>query len=187
MYVGLLLSSGHITWELRCACLNTLSSQIWVAEEEIPWNLIHGKQKASVKIHTLRLHYACLSYIISLSLFFSFPELLKKNNNLFIWVFVAAQGLSLVKVSRGYSLDAVRGFSSWSTGLVAPRHIGSSQTTACTRVSCIGRRTLNYWTTREAPHLVLIKGEAANFEWTWTFYPVLTSLYFFQIKLQNFS
>lgn len=63
-----------------------------------------------MKIHTLRLHYACLSYIISLSLFFffPFPELfLKKKIFFFIWVFVAAQGLSLVKVGRGYSLDAV--------------------------------------------------------------------------------
>ena len=60
-----------------------------------------------MKIHTLRLHYACLSYIISLSFFFffQFPELFKKIYNLFLWVFVAAQGLSLVKVSRGDSLD----------------------------------------------------------------------------------
>ena len=36
-------------------------------------------------------------------------------------------------------------------GLVAPRHVGSSQTRARTRVPCIGRRILNHCTTREAP------------------------------------
>ena len=35
------------------------------------------------------------------------------------------------------------------TGLVAPRHVGSSQTRAQTRVPRIGRRILNHCTTRE--------------------------------------
>ena len=34
-------------------------------------------------------------------------------------------------------------------GLVAPRHVGSSQTRAWTRVPCIGRWILNHWATRE--------------------------------------
>ena len=38
----------------------------------------------------------------------------------------------------------------WLTGLVAPRHVGSSQTRARTRVPCIGRRILNHCATREA-------------------------------------
>ena len=38
----------------------------------------------------------------------------------------------------------------WLTGLVAPRHVGSSQTRARTRVSCIGRQILNHCATREA-------------------------------------
>ena len=38
----------------------------------------------------------------------------------------------------------------WCTGLVAPRHVGSSRTRAQTRVPCIGRRILNHCTTREA-------------------------------------
>ena len=38
----------------------------------------------------------------------------------------------------------------WLTGLVAPRHVGSSQTRAQTRVPCISRQILNYCTTREA-------------------------------------
>ena len=39
----------------------------------------------------------------------------------------------------------------WLTGLVVPRHVGSSQTRAGTRVPCIGRQTLNHCATREAP------------------------------------
>ena len=38
----------------------------------------------------------------------------------------------------------------WLTGPVAPRHVGSSQTRARTRVPCIGRQTLNHCATREA-------------------------------------
>ena len=38
----------------------------------------------------------------------------------------------------------------WRTGLVAPRHVGSSWTRARTRVPCIGRRILNHCATREA-------------------------------------
>ena len=41
----------------------------------------------------------------------------------------------------------------WLTGLVAPRHVGSSQTRARTRIPCIGRQTLNHCATREAPYL----------------------------------
>ena len=39
----------------------------------------------------------------------------------------------------------------WLTGLVAPWHVGSSQTRARTRVPCIGRQILNHCATREAP------------------------------------
>ena len=38
----------------------------------------------------------------------------------------------------------------WLTGLVAPQHVGSSQTRAQTHVPCIGRQILNHCTTREA-------------------------------------
>ena len=44
----------------------------------------------------------------------------------------------------------------WLTGLVAPRHVGSSQTRARTRVPCISRQILNHCATREALHLFLI-------------------------------
>ncbi|KAJ8781153.1 hypothetical protein J1605_011137 [Eschrichtius robustus] len=39
------------------------------------------------------------------------------------------------------------------TGLVAPRHVGSSQTRARTCVPCVGRQILNHYATREAPSL----------------------------------
>ena len=38
----------------------------------------------------------------------------------------------------------------WRTGLVAPRHVGSSRTRARTHVPCIGRRILNHCATRKA-------------------------------------
>ena len=41
----------------------------------------------------------------------------------------------------------------WLTGPAAPRHVGSSQTRARTRVLCIGRQTPNHCATREARHL----------------------------------
>ena len=44
----------------------------------------------------------------------------------------------------------------WPTGPVAPRHAGSSQTRARTRIPCIGRQTLNHCATREAPHFSLM-------------------------------
>ena len=37
------------------------------------------------------------------------------------------------------------------SGLVASRHVGSSQTRDRTPVPCIGRQILNHWTTRETP------------------------------------
>ena len=39
----------------------------------------------------------------------------------------------------------------WLMGLVAPRHVGSSQTRARTHVPCISRQILNHCATREAP------------------------------------
>ena len=44
-----------------------------------------------------------------------------------------------------------------STGLVALRHVWSSQTRAWTRVPCIGRWILNHCTTREVPTLTILE------------------------------
>ena len=45
----------------------------------------------------------------------------------------------------------------WLTGPAAPRHVGSSQTRARTRVPCISRQTPNHRATREAPRLLSTK------------------------------
>ena len=45
----------------------------------------------------------------------------------------------------------------WLTGPAAPRHVGSSQTRARTRVPCIGRQTPNHCATREAPKILFLK------------------------------
>ena len=84
------------------------------------------------------------------------------------WVFVSVRGLSLVAASGGHSSSRCAGLSLQrplllrstgsrragsvvvATGLVAPRHVGSSQTRAWTLVPCIGRQILNHCATREA-------------------------------------
>ena len=43
-------------------------------------------------------------------------------------------------------------------GLVAPRHVGSSQTRAQTRVACISRQILNHCATREALSIFYMAG-----------------------------
>ena len=56
----------------------------------------------------------------------------------------------------------------WLTGLVAPQHVGSSQTRAQTRVPCIGRQILNHCATREARDTLLIAPEHMDFQ-PWVF------------------
>ena len=41
----------------------------------------------------------------------------------------------------------------WHTGLVAPRHVGSSRTRAQSHIPCIDRWILNHCATREAHHM----------------------------------
>ena len=82
------------------------------------------------------------------------------------------RGLSLVAASGGHSSSRCAGLSlsrplvvehrlqthrlsscgsrAWVVAHVAPRHVGSSQTRARTRVPCIGRQTLNHCATKEA-------------------------------------
>ena len=93
---------------------------------------------------------------------------------LFIFIYgcvgslLLCEGFSLVVASRGHSSLRCTGLSLlWPVllrstgsrragsvivahGLVAPRHVGSSQTRARTRVPCIGRQILNQCATREA-------------------------------------
>ena len=53
----------------------------------------------------------------------------------------------------------------WLTGPAAPRHVGSSQTRARTRVPCISRQILNHCATREAPTLLLINYGPKGLPW----------------------
>ena len=55
----------------------------------------------------------------------------------------------------------------WLTGLIAPRHVGSSQTRARTRVTCIGRQILNHCATREALISTLLKQVGASLVAQW--------------------
>ena len=54
----------------------------------------------------------------------------------------------------------------WLTGLVAPRHVGSSQTRARTRVPCIGRQILNHCATREAQYSILKQQDTQGYQST---------------------
>ena len=71
------------------------------------------------------------------------------------WVFVAAHGLQLRGAGAtlrcgARALGARASVAVAHTGLVTPRHVGSSRTRARTRVSCISRQILNHCATREA-------------------------------------
>ena len=87
-------------------------------------------------------------------------------------VFGAEHGLSLDAAGGGYSLAAMgrilivraspvaehrledtRAQQVWHLGLVVLWHVESSWTRVRTCVSCIGRRILNHWSTREVPDL----------------------------------
>ena len=67
-------------------------------------------------------------------------------------LFIAVHGPLTIVASfvAEHRLQTRRLSSLWLTGLVAPQHVGSSQTRARTRVPCISRQTLNHCATREA-------------------------------------
>ena len=67
-------------------------------------------------------------------------------------LFIAVRGASHYRgLSRcGAQAPDAQAQQLWLRGLVAPRHVGSSQTRARTRVPCIGRQILNHCATREA-------------------------------------
>ena len=105
--------------------------------------------------------------LLPLSFFFLIIYLFNLFYFWLCWVFVSVRGLSPVVASGGHSSSRCAGFSRcgaqapdvqaqqlWLTGLVAPRHVGSSQTRARTRVPCIGRQILNHCANGEAPTFV---------------------------------
>ena len=66
-------------------------------------------------------------------------------------LFIAVRGPLTIAASRcGAQAPDAQAQQLWLTGPVAPRHVGSSQTRARTRVPCIGRQILNHCATREA-------------------------------------
>ena len=68
--------------------------------------------------------------------------------------FIAARGpltIAASPVADGAQAPDAQAQQLWLTGPVAPRHVGSPQTRARTRVPCIGRQTPNHCATREAP------------------------------------
>ena len=119
------------------------------------------------------------SFFFFLNVFFSFFFLIFFIATLFIslffwlcWVFGSCEGfLQLRQVGatlhRGARAFHYRGpycrraqapdaqaQQLWLTGPAAPRHVGSSQTRAQTRVPCTSRQTLNHCATREAHHFL---------------------------------
>ena len=58
----------------------------------------------------------------------------------------------------------------WRTGSAAPRHVGSSQTRARTRVPCIGRQTPNHCATREAHENVSFLKQIVTGKEKWILY-----------------
>ena len=74
----------------------------------------------------------------------------------FSWCGAWALGVrASVVVAHGFSSCGLRALEPqaqqlWCTGLVAPRHLGSSRTKARTHVPCVGRWILNHCATREA-------------------------------------
>ena len=64
----------------------------------------------------------------------------------------------------------------WHTGPAAPRHVGSSQTRARTRVPCISRQILNHCATREALYILFnilfYYGLSQNIEYSSLYYTV---------------
>ena len=74
-------------------------------------------------------------------------------------LFTAVRGCLTITASRcrAQAPDA-QAQQLWLTGLVAPRHVGSSQTRAQTHVPSIGRQILNHCATREALGRLLGRG-----------------------------
>ena len=81
-------------------------------------------------------------------------------------LFIAVRGPVTVAASlvAEHKLQTRRLSSYGSRGLVALRHVGSSQTRARTRVPCVGRQTLNNCATREAPLLNFFKQILSYYE-----------------------
>ena len=76
----------------------------------------------------------------------------------------------------------------WLTGLLAPQHVGSSQTRARTHVPCIGRQILNHCATREAPvSISFVKPLLNTLLWNLNDLPPFDDLaFFYEAEITDF-
>ena len=141
-----------------------------------------GSQKTTITLKNFFKFFICIYLFLNHIYFYKFIYFIYFYFWLH-WVFVAACRFSLVAVSGGYSSLRCASFSLqwllllqntgsraqaqqlwlmgsraqaqqlWRIGLVAPWHVGSSQTRARTGVPCIVRWILNHCATKEAPQL----------------------------------
>ena len=150
--------------------LNLSRSKCNHSEEEIMQDLqkLSGKQPQQTGESPVTITAVPILFFFFLKIFLNFY--------LFIYLFMAVLGLRFcarafsscgergATLHRGVRASRYCGLSCcgaqapdaqaqqlWLTGPVAPRHVGSSQTRARTRVPCIGRQILNHCATREAP------------------------------------
>ena len=116
-------------------------------------------------IHFFFLNWLCFSFIATLFIYFwlcwvfgsceGFLQLRQAGATLHCGVGTAlhrgARAFHYRGPSRcGAQAPDVQAQQLWLTGPAAPRHVGSSQTRARTRVPCISRQILNHCATREA-------------------------------------
>ena len=142
---------SQISWELRVQgfCQETTTTSLHSREAVSPLSLPRRYCSETLQVPEAVKKWTKANSKMSSFFFF--------NKFIYFWlrrVFVAVCRLSLVAESGGYSSLRCMGFSlQWllllrSTGLVAPRHVGSSWTRDWTRVPCIGRRILNHCASR---------------------------------------
>ena len=96
-------------------------------------------------------------------------SLYNEQRLLFLWRKACLLQWLLSSWSRGSGAQAE---SLWCTGLVAPRHVGSSWNKDWTHVPGIGWWILNHWTTREVQfwHLNSINSPSSQ---TWSIFPFI--------------
>ena len=156
--------------EVLCCCLCIWRSYLFQS--------LHSPGKIHLWILSLH-HHLCISRVNLICYPYILLYFFFKLINLFIFGCVGSSFLcegflqprrAGATLHRGARASHYRGLSCcgaqapdaqaqylWFTGPVAPRHVGSSQTRARTRVPCTGRQTLNHYATREALYFIYYK------------------------------
>ena len=119
----------------------------------VPLLRLRGKDCGFCLVHPLS---SLLPHFILFFLFFIFLAVLGLRCCVQAILELRRAGATLCCGARasycgGFSCCRARAQQLWRTGLVAPRHVGSSRTRAQTHVPCIGRWILNHYATREVP------------------------------------